>query len=597
VTCLGRGYHRGTLYCPIDGERARAPEDAFSYALLCYPRPGVSLRLTGVCLLVALLAVPLPWLVCPRPASASDAPPPTLDGAWNMSAVTESFTVQQWSAPCGPAPVTGTAQPGGAVRLRTDGGEFAIEGGRRTLRSDGCLDGMPTLSSEAHSTSGRSWRTRCSTPPSDPRRATINTAYFLTSDDTIQVAETGRYELTINNARCIADVKRDASLTRSVAAAAATGSGVTGAVARAATSLETASPAPAPATPPARPNCTLPDAPARLEVRPSRKVLRVGDTFGFRAVVVDAAGCPTGTQIQWAIGALRFKDGQAHPTGPAIDASGRVSTPPDCADATFDVVATAAGRSARASVDVTSPANYEALLAGSGLDRNGERDEPAVALLATGSIGASDVRAEDGARRRRTIFIVVVGGLTVALAIVAAIGIRRSRKARVVELAAEERHAERMREYEARKRDREETHAAELRAHFESVATAQRAAEEAAARGIDTGPMFCPSCRREFSGGGAYCPFDSNRLVAIEGHRDLMVGPSGGVCPTCRRGFNPGVKLCPHDGDELLPAGMITVATAAPVTVRGKICPTCGDRFDGSAGFCGKDGTQLVLLN
>src|SRR4029077_9432695 len=172
---------------------------------------------------------------------------------------------------------------------------------------------------EAHSTSGRSWRTRCSTPPSDPRRAMINTAYFLTSDDTIQVAETGRYELTINNARCIADVKRDASLTRSVAAAAATGSGVTGAVARAATSLETASPASAPATP-ARPNCSLPDAPARLEVRPSRKVLRVGDTFGFRAVVVDAAGCPTGTQIQWAIGALRFKDGQAHPTVPAIDA-------------------------------------------------------------------------------------------------------------------------------------------------------------------------------------------------------------------------------------------------------------------------------------
>jgi hypothetical protein len=512
----------------------------------------------------------LSWLSCPRAASAGETSSPGLDGPWNMTAVTEAFTVQQWSGPCGPAPVTGTAQPGGLVRLRSDGAEFAIEGGRRTLRSDGCIDGMPTLASEAHSTNGRSWRTRCSTPSSDPRRAMINTAYFLTSDDTIQIAETGRYELTINGARCIADVKRDASLARVVAPAAQTAS------AAVAHPPDSASPAPGPA-PPQKPDCSAPGAPARLEVRPSRKVLRVGDLFGFRAVVVDGAGCPTGTPIQWAIGALRFKDGQAHTGGPAIDGSGKVSTPPDCADATFDVVATAAGRSARSSVDVTSPANYEALLAGSGLDRNGERDEPAVALLATGSIG--------------------VVALAIALGIVAAIGIRRSRKARAVERAAEERHAERMREFEAKKRDREEAHAAQLRAHFESVANAQQAAEEAAARGVDTGPMFCPSCRREFSGGGAYCPFDSNRLVAIEGHRDLMVGPSGGVCPTCRRGFNPGVKVCPHDGEELLPAGMITVATTAPITVRGKICPTCGGRFDGTAGFCGKDGTQLVLLN
>ncbi len=154
----------------------------------------------------------------PRLARADDAPTP-LDGAWNMSAVNEAFTVQQWSNACGPAPVSGTAQPGGVVRVRSDGAEFAIEGGRRTLRSDACLDGMPTLTSEAHSADGRSWRTRCSTPPSDPRRATINTAYFLV-DDTIQIAETGRYELTINSARCIADVKRDASLKRLTGAAA-----------------------------------------------------------------------------------------------------------------------------------------------------------------------------------------------------------------------------------------------------------------------------------------------------------------------------------------------------------------------------------------
>ncbi len=549
--------------------------------------------------LIAAIAAVLPGpcrlaradVALPSPGAA-----PALDGPWNMAAVTEAFTVQQWSNACGPAPVSGTAQPGGLVRVRTDGAEFAIEGGRRTLRSDGCLDGMPTLASEAHSSDGRSWRTRCSTPPSDPRRATINTAYFLVADDAIQIAETGRYELTINNARCIADVKRDASLKRVAAAAAPAPSPAAAPAASVQTPTQPdTNPNP---TPPSKPDCSSPGAPARLEVRPSRKLLRVGDPpFGFRAVVVDAAGCLTGTPIQWAVGALRFKDGQGHPSAPSIDAAGKLSVPQDCADAAFDVVATAAGRSARSSVDLTSPATYEALLAQSGLGPSGEQDEPAVAVLATSSIGSTDVHAEDGARQRRSIFIVVVAGLAVGLGVVAAIGAMRSRKARGVAQAAESRHAERMREYERQKRQREEAHAAQMNAHLESVANAQRAAEAAAARGAISGPMFCPSCRREFSGGGAFCPFDSNRLVEIEGHQDLLVGPSGGICPTCRRGFNPGVKVCPHDGEELVPVGMMTAVPAPPPTVRGKICPTCGDRFDGAAGFCGKDGTQLVLLN
>jgi hypothetical protein len=531
-------------------------------------------------------------------SAIADTTPPALDGAWNMTALNEAFTVQQWSNACGPAPVSGTAQPSSVVRVRTDGAELAIEGGRRTLRTDGCLDGMPTLASEAHSTDGRSWRTRCSTPPSDPRRATINTAYFLVADDTIQIAETGRYELTINNARCIADVKRDASLKRVVSAAAPPpSSAVAPAASLAAGRAGVPDTTPAP-TAPSKPDCTNPGPPARLEVRPSRKLLRVGDPlFGFRAVVVDAAGCLTGTPIQWTVGALRFKDGQSHPSAPSIDAAGKLTVPQDCADATFDVVATAAGRSARSSVEVTSPATYEALLAQSGLGPSGEVDEPSVAVLATGSIGATNVKAEDSARQRRSTFIVVVAGLAVGLGILAAVGAMRSRKARGVAQAAETRHAERMQEYERQKRHREEAHAAQMNAHLESVANAQRAAEANAARGTLSGPMFCPSCRREFSGGGAFCPFDSNRLVEIEGHQDLLIGPSGGICPTCRRGFNPGVKVCPHDGEELVPVGMMTAVPTAPPTVRGKICPTCGDRFDGAAGFCGKDGTQLVLLN
>jgi hypothetical protein len=324
----------------------------------------------------------------------------------------------------------------------------------------------------------------------------------------------------------------------------------------------------------------------------------LGDEFTFRAMVLDAMGCSTGTPIQWSIGGLRFLDGQPHAAQPSVEASGRLTVPSaDFADAAFDVVVTAAGRSARSSVEAVAAANYEALLAQSGLDANGERAEPAVAILATGSIGGSDVRAEDGARRRRMAFVVVVGGLVFVLGIVAAIGARRARRGRAFEHAAEERHSEKLREFERQKRDREERHAAQMRAHLESVAKAQQAAASAAARGSPAGPMFCPSCRREYPPGTTYCAFDSNRLVAVAGHEDLMAGPAGGICPTCKRGFNPGVKVCPHDGDDLVPPAMVPPQPAPAVAPRGKICPTCGDRFDGVAAFCGKDGTQLVLLN
>jgi hypothetical protein len=549
----------------------------------------VSSRCLGVIVLVVTLAV----LGLRASAARADGP---LDGSWTMSGVSESFTIQQWSSACGPQPVSGTLQAGGPVTIQTLAGELVISGGRRTLRTDQCLDPLPTLARDAHSTDGKSWRTRCSSPASDPRHAAVNAAYFVTGDDTLSVAETGRYEFTINDAHCIADVKRGASLRRVVAAVPAPS----------ATSAPVAIPTPTVTAPvpvrvspsPARADCSSPGDPARLEVRPSRKLLRLGDDFLFRAIVLDADGCATGTTIQWTIASLKFQDGMLHPAQPSVDAAGKLSVPSaDFTDATFEVVATAAGHSARASVQATSAANYEALLAQSGLDARGERDEPAVAMLATGSIGASDSRAENGARRRRVIFVSVVAGLTTVLGIVAFVGARRARRGRDVERAAEETHAAKVREHEEQKRQRETQHAAQMRAHHESIARAQQAAAQMAARGAPSGPMFCPSCRREYPPGSTFCPFDSNRLVEVAGHQDLMAGPAGGVCPTCKRGYNPGVKVCPHDGDELVPPVLAATPPVNLAAPRGKICPTCGDRFDGVAAFCGKDGTQLVLLN
>jgi hypothetical protein len=526
--------------------------------------------------------------------------------------MTEAFTVQQWSAPCGTTPISRTMSLGGPVTVRGDGGELVVTGSR-SMRTDQCLDPLPTLVRSVHSQDARSWRTRCATPQTDPRRAVVNTAFFVApGDDTITIAETGRYEFAINDSRCVADVQRAATLTRVVSPQPVARPPAAGTSAKTAVGMgPVAAPPPLSEAPaPTRPDCSTPGSPARLEVRPSRKLLRLGDTFTFHARVLDGSGCPTGTPIQWTLGPLTLKDPTAggggaaadagsHAAQPSLDATGKLTVPAqDFADATFDVVATAAGRSARASVQVTSPANYEALLAQSGLDSNGERDEPAVASLASSTIGAAGTHAEDGARRRRVVFVAIVGTMALLLGGVAVVGLRRSKRARAAQEAAEARHAEKMREYERTKREREQLHAAQMKAHLESVAMAQQQAAAAAARGVDSGTMFCPSCRRELPAGMTHCPYDSNRLVSVSGHEALMSGPAGGVCPTCHRGYNPGVKVCPAHGEELVPAPVASVAVPpAVLPSRGKICPTCGDRFDGAARFCGKDGTQLVLLN
>src|ERR1700677_1677277 len=124
-----------------------------------------------VCVVCAAVAVMVLILTCERRAWA-DGP---YDGAWNMSSVSESFTVQQWSSACGPAPVSGTAVPGGPVTVTGSGGELVIQGAR-TLRTDQCIDSLPTLARNVHSQDGTSWRTRCATPTADPRHAVVNTA-------------------------------------------------------------------------------------------------------------------------------------------------------------------------------------------------------------------------------------------------------------------------------------------------------------------------------------------------------------------------------------------------------------------------------------
>lgn len=522
------------------------------------------------------------------------------DGKWRQSALREDFTVQKWQTGCGPPPRSSSTGGGETVTVRAEGDVLSFVGGGRVYRSNQCYDQLPTLAREtySHAADSRLWRVRCTTPPGDPRKTIMQTLVAATSDTHIDITETGRYEIAHEDGLCVADVKR----TRSFDLVQKDGP------AAPATATATA-PAPAP-TPPPPPkeepkptsSCAAPGPPARLEARPSKKLLRPGETFVFRGKTVDREGCPLPSEVTWAASkeALAAKI--------SVDSKGKVTVPEGTPEGEYTLEATSDGKTAKVVLSVTSAANYEALLTKDGLNAAGETDTASVTSFPGVSIGSSEVAADDGHARRRAVFVGVVGTAVVALAIAYVVLRRRQRRAQALEAEAVDRYESRVRETEARNEASSLDYEKKKRAHEESLRAAEeakeklaaaRAARAAATRARASGAAIaapveertCPTCKRTFEN-TYFCPHDGSKLV--EGaQRDELSGALS--CPTCKKGFPEGTKVCPEHGDELVPTG---APRPAPVkAARGKICPSCGARFDGAATFCGKDGTSLVLLN
>jgi hypothetical protein len=367
-------------------------------------------------------------LVASAPARAEDRP--TLAGAWSASALAERWAIGEWGEACGPKPAPQGA-PGGAVQISERGSELSIVGAGRAFSTAECWEQMPGLSRTSHSASGggRFWRTRCSSAPNDPRQATITTTIQAT-DSSISLTETGQYQFVIQDTNCTASVTRARtfSLVRregeaAPAASATTTPPASSAAPPAPTASATAAPKPAPPEPRAgRCEGGGSGEAARLEVRPSRKLLRPGDTFAFRAAVVDDAGCPVGARPTWTVGGPLASKA-------SIDAAGTVTIAADAPEGRLDAIASVGGKGVTIPIEVASAEHYAALLATSGLDDAGEANAPAVAIIATGTIGGAGV-ADDLARGRKQTFVAIVGGLAVALGLAGLALLRRGRAAK-----------------------------------------------------------------------------------------------------------------------------------------------------------------------
>jgi hypothetical protein len=516
---------------------------------------------------------------------------PTLSGTWSASAMVERWNVGDWGAKCGPRP-GGQGAPGGSVTISQLGSELSINGAGRSYSTTNCWEQAPGLRRVSHSAASRGWSNRCTTAANDPRRATVITTMSAT-DDAIYFDETGSYQFVLEGQNCTASVRR----TRSFKLVRREGEAPPAATASAPpaptpTPTPTATSMPPPTATSKPPpdervrNCDEPGEPARLEVRPARKLIRPGEHFAFRAVVVDASGCMLTVQPAW-----RVAEGDAKIV---LAPGGKVTVAQDSPEGTADILVTVSGKNVRVTVEVATKEHYESLLEARGLNASGEAEEAAVAVIATGSLGGGTAVAEDTAKKRKTIFAAVVGGAALLLALVGFVFLRRGAKKKRVIVdediepvaviippapppAAEPPSSD------SRPRQRHEVYEVER-----------------GSRAPTPPQMVCPVCRGDFPAGGLFCPLDGTRLVKASGTSEPVRAAVGGICPTCERGFPAEIKYCPEHHELLVPAPLFNATSVKrPVAAvsRGKICPTCGTRYEGGATFCGKDGTSLVLVN
>jgi hypothetical protein len=522
--------------------------------------------------MVALIAACLFALLSGRSGPSLAADRPTLAGVWSESIMTERWNIGQWGTACGPRPVSRDI-PGGQATVAEEGVELVITSSDRTFRTAACYESMPGLVQSSHSVTQRSWQTRCVSAPNDPRQTTLVTNLTAT-DTTMSLDETGAYQFRVGGQNCTASARRSRNYRlvhrQGDSPPQTAPPAVTPEATATATGTMTAPPLPAPGAPGpfSRPStagkCAEPGEPARLEVTPVRKLLRPGERFTFRTQAFDGSGCPVPPKVSWAVATPGARV--------TVSPGGTVTVADDAADGIVEMTVAFAGKAARVRVEVATPARYEALLSTASANDAGEKEEAAT-IIASGSLSANSAVAQDGARARKTTFVVIIGGLALGLAALGFLLMRRTA---------------------ARAPAGDNT--PEAIAYIPAPAGASPGG--APGRPFGGRMLVCPSCRGEFSVGTTFCPRDGNRLseapVATGGSTSL----AGGICPTCGRGYDPGVRACPVHGEELVPAAAYRPrAAVAPVPERGKICPSCGGRYGGEATFCGKDGTALVLVN
>jgi len=465
------------------------------------PRCGVRSRRL-VLLGVWLLGSGIPLAPAQAQSSAS------LSGRWQADPMTVRWVIGDWGEACGPRP-SGGGDTGGVVEIEVKGAELVISSPERSYSTAQCWAMHPELERQSHAAGGRSWSTTCRTRSNDARQEVLQTNITAT-EDTLSFRESGQYQFALQGQTCSASSGRWRTYRRLAEGSEplpATGPAtVPPPVELVPEPREVPRPEVPPPEAPRRPAaanpCLTPGPPARIDVRPARKLMRAGESFLFRAVVFDVRGCALRTPVAWAL---------SPPEATAQLEDGVLEIPEGAADAQLGVVATAAHQSVRVTVDVVSSDRYSALLASGNFTADGASIEAATATITEGSLGAQSAVLEGAAPGRKWTFVALVSAIAVCFGMLGAFLLTRANRQR-------------------------------------RAAAAPRAAT------VDVGTVV-------FAGEGQAPPpaaptGDATRFDPLS-QRAPVVAPvvsAAMVCPICGTLYpSRDLKTCPKDGAQLLP--------------------------------------------
>lgn len=421
------------------------------------------------------------------------------EGDWRQGATSIDVQVQTWGADCGPRPQSSSVPARGTVHVTQDGDHLAF-GARRSTR--GCWSDNRAVRLVSSRVGSGTWTILCRTPADDPRRETGNYTLRASGQERIELRDETAYDWTLNESHCTATVVSTQTFERIAGAATP------------ATPVE-------PVTPvePAEPACTAGPA-ARIAMRPASGEIEPGGRLCFQPRVVDAAGCSLrGVRVDLSVDAA-----QGTISGSCFEASGA---------GTATIVARASGLEARATVQVRQ-SDLSGLIARRVESGDLAADpssapgrDAGVAVHTTTSSGPS-------------LWLLVVAGVSVLLAILSALALASRSRKRAADLRA--------------RAEREEAHA--------------RAAEAARNAAPEPAPV-------------------------VVAPAPVATGETGNamICPVCRRGYAAGVTVCPRDKEKLVPYAEFVTRRAQSAPER--VCSKCGERYASTVTFCGKDGTPL----
>jgi hypothetical protein len=314
------------------------------------------------------------------------------------------------------------------------------------------------------------------------------------TDNSISFEETGQYQFVIQKQNCTASSGhwRTYTLVQRAGTPEATPT-----PSAAPTPAETPiAPTPSASQAPPSARCETLGNPARLEARPSRKLMRAGETFRFRAVVLDENGCALSARPKWSIaGGAPFAQ---------VNPSGEVHIADDAPEGEVKVRVGIAATELTLVAEIAAKERYEALLTSGGFNEAGELETATSGSIASAQVSAETAVAKDSAGARKALFVALVFTIALVLGGAGLFYVRRTKNAyRQQQQAARAAHELALAEHQIAKRKAEEQR--------------EKSKQQEQARALEQKPkhMICPVCGKLYPIPTKFCGKDGTVLLPV----------------------------------------------------------------------------------